>query len=76
LDGVHPNWLEGFFVCLKKMRQKYDANWAGVYNLGRYLGVFCFVLVFVLILGLTKGFYSLITCLKKNESLFYGGAVE
>ena len=41
-DGIHTNWIEGLFGCMKKMRRKYDATWSGVENLERYLGEFCF----------------------------------
>ena len=41
-DGTHTNWIEGLFGCVKKLRRKYDAKWAGVENLHLYLAEFCF----------------------------------
>lgn len=41
-DGIHTNWIEGIFGCLKKLRRKYDANWNNVDNLERFLSEFCF----------------------------------
>lgn len=41
-DGIHTNWIEGIFGCLKKLRRKYDSSWTNVENLERFLSEFCF----------------------------------
>lgn len=41
-DGVHTNWIEGIFGCLKKLIRKYDAGFTTVQKLELYLAEFCF----------------------------------
>lgn len=41
-DGIHTNWIEGIFGCLKKLRRKYDSNWSNTIDLNGFLGEFCF----------------------------------
>lgn len=41
-DGIHTNWIEGLFGCMKKMARKYDAGFSGIDNLHLYLAEFCF----------------------------------
>jgi hypothetical protein len=75
LDGVHTNWVEGIYGCLKKMRQKYDVNWAGVDNLEFYLGVFCFGYSFSF-WDRRRAFILLVHVLKEVKFLLDSGAVE
>lgn len=41
-DGIHTNWIEGLFGCVKKLIRKYDAGFTTVDNLELYLAEFCF----------------------------------
>ncbi|KCZ81223.1 hypothetical protein H312_01369 [Anncaliia algerae PRA339] len=41
-DGIHTNWIEGLFGCVKKLIRKYDAGFTTVQNLDLYLSEFCF----------------------------------
>lgn len=41
-DGIHTNWIEGIFGCVKKLIRKYDAGFTDVANLELYLAEFCF----------------------------------
>lgn len=41
-NGIHTNWIEGIFGCVKKLIRKYDAGFTTVQNLELYLAEFCF----------------------------------
>jgi hypothetical protein len=68
-NGVHTNWIEGIFGCIKKLIRKYDAGFTTVNNFELYLAEFCFRYSFD-VFDRKKAFVKMLYVLKETKNYF------